>query len=166
MTSIIVLAAFFADLSIRIVFDLGGWSPDLLLLSILYLSLICPLGEAYTLAFLAGLCWDAAFMDVMGTHAFLFVLAAMLAIKMRMVFGAHYAVSRLVMGILIGAMVRFGEVIIWLSHLDSEIPVSMPRQYILAGSIVTGVIFSLLPWRTRPVRLPSRSPMTVFSDRM
>lgn len=165
MTGIIIGLTFFADLAARAFFGLSGYNPDLLLLALIYITLIRPVGEAYCIAFVAGFCWDAAFLDHMGLHSFLFVLAAMVTARLRQLFWAQYAVSRLVIGVLVCGLVRFGEVIYWLSNLDNDVPISMPQRYVLSGAIVTGALFFLLPWYSKPIDLPRRSPLTVFAER-
>ncbi len=160
-----VIGIFFIDLALRIFFGLGSSSPDLLLLSLIYITLNRPVGEAYCLAFAAGFCWDAVFLDQMGLHAFLYVFAVMITARLCKILWAQYAVSRLVMGVLICGLVRFGEVIFWLSNLDNDVPIAMPERYVLSGAIITGVVFFLLPWYTKPINIPRRSPQTIFADR-
>lgn len=161
----IVLAAFLLDATIRTSFTLGVWSPDLLLLAALYLTLRRPLGEAYVLAFFAGLAWDILLMDPLGMHAFLFVLAAMFTAKLKTVLWARYAISRFLIGFAVCMMVRFGEVIFWLSDHGYDEPILIAQQYILHGAIVTAICFALTPWRTNPIQLSKPSPHTLFSER-
>ncbi|HXK94071.1 MAG TPA: rod shape-determining protein MreD [bacterium] len=163
--ALILLAGFFLDLLARVAFNAGIWSPDLLLLAVVYVTLTRPLGEAYCWAFAAGLAWDAVYLDVLGLHSFLYGLAGMSLVRIRKMFLAQYALSRLLIGSLAGGLVRFGEVIFWLSNLDYEIPVSWPQRYVLAGLLATGLGFALTPWPRRPVRLPRRSPPILFADR-
>lgn len=163
--SLIVLAGFLLDLLVRVVFNGGIWSPDILLLAVVYVTLTRPAGEAYCLSFAAGLAWDAVYLDVLGLHSFLYVLAGMSLIRLRKMLLAQYAVSRLLIGSLACGLVRFGEVIFWLSNLDYDIPVSLPQRYVLAGVLATGLVFALTPWPRRPVRLPRRSPQILFADR-
>ena len=73
--------------------------------------------------------------------------------------------ASLLIGSLACGLVRFGEVIFWLSNLDYDIPVALPERYVLAGVLATGLAFALTPWPRRPVRLPRRSPQILFADR-
>lgn len=165
MTWVIVGVVFFFDLLARIFLGLGYYSPDLLLLALIYVALLRPVGEAYCLAFAAGFCWDAVFLDHMGLHSFLFVLAVMLTARLRKLLWAQYAVSRLVMGILVCGLVRFGEVIFWLSNLDNETPISMSQRYVVSGALITGLFFFILPWYSKPIDIPRRNPQTIFAER-
>ncbi len=142
---LILVTAFFTDLLIRILFDPGRWSPDLLLLSVLYISLNRPLGEAYLYAFLAGVLWDGAFYEIQGTHALLFVLTTMIIARLRLLIWAQFSLSRLLLGILACIFVRFGEVIFWLSYLEYDIPVTLAYRYVLSGAVITGICFMLYP---------------------
>lgn len=164
-TWIILFSAYLADLAVRILFDPGAWSPDILLLSIGYITLTSPLGEAYFMAFLAGMLWDGTFLDFMGMHSFLFVLATMLIARFRSLLWAQYAISRLFIGFILAGMVRFGETIFWLSNMGYEIPVHIPQGYVLKGAIITGICFMLCPWPSRPIRLSTKSPQTVFASK-
>ncbi|RJP32811.1 MAG: rod shape-determining protein MreD [Candidatus Omnitrophota bacterium] len=152
ISMIIFIITFFGDLIVRIVLNPGAWSPDLLLLSVLYITLNRPLGEAYLYAFLAGLCWDSVFFEIPGTHSLLFILAAMITAKLRLVIWAQFSISRLVIGVLAVVFVRFGEVIFWLSYLEYEIPLILPYKYILYGSIVTGICFMIYPMLFLPIQ--------------
>jgi len=160
-----IVAVFLLDISLRIFLRLGVWSPDLLLLSLLYVAFIRPLGEAFCMAFLAGFCWDAVYLDHMGLHPFLFVLAVMVTARLCKFLWAQYAVSRLLMGFLACGLVRFGEVIYWLSNLDYNVPISLPERYIISGALISGVVFFLTPWYSKPIHLPRRNPQTVFAER-
>jgi rod shape-determining protein MreD len=162
---LLVLAAFFFDAALRTFLTLGLWSPDLLLLAVLYLTLRRPLGEAYVLAFFAGLAWDLLLMDPLGMHAFLFVLAAMFTAKLKTLLWARYAIARFVIGFLVCSLVRFGEVIFWLSDHGYDDPVLIAQQYILYGALVTGACFAMAPWRTKPIQLSKPSPHILFSER-
>lgn len=165
LTWIVVVAVFLVDIATRIFFQLGWYSPDLLLLALVYVTLLRPVGEAYCIAFVAGFVWDAVFLDHAGLHSFLFVIAVMFTARLRQLLWAQYAVSRLVMGILVCVLVRFGEVIYWLSNLDNAVPISMPQHYILSGAITTGLFFFILPWYSKPIDIPRRSPQTLFAER-
>ncbi len=159
------LFVYFLDLLIRILFGLGPWNPDLFLLFLIYATYTCPLGEAFFLAFLGGILWDGAFLDFIGMHSCLFVCAAMITSKLRPLLWPQYAISRLILGVFLSAVVRFGETIFWLSYLDYEIPFASPQQYILAGAVVTGLCFMFYPWQSRPIHLSRRSPQTLFAER-
>ncbi|MBN2327498.1 MAG: rod shape-determining protein MreD [Candidatus Omnitrophica bacterium] len=165
LTWIIVAAVLLLDISLRIFTGLGRFTPDLLLLALVYATLVRPLGEIYCLAFAAGVCWDVIFLDSLGLHSFLFILAVMFTSRLRQILWAHYAISRLVMGFSICGLVRFGEVIFWLSNLDKDVPVSMPEQYITSGAVISGLVFLFLPLYSKPIRIPRRSPQTVFAER-
>lgn len=164
-TWIIVAAVLLLDIAVRIFLGLGRFTPDLLLLSLIYAALLRPLGEIYCLAFAAGLCWDVIYLDPLGLHSFLFVMAVMFTARLRQILWAHYAVSRLVMGLVICGLVRFGEVIFWLSNLDKDVPVSMPEQYITSGAVISGLVFLFLPLYSKPIHIPRRSPQTIFAER-
>ncbi len=165
MAWILAVVVFFLDISLRIFFGLGPASPDILLLALLYITLKYPVGEAYCIAFLSGFSWDTVFMDNLGLHSFLFVIAAMITVRLCRLIWVQYAISRLVIGAAACGLVRFGEVIFWLSNLDQNAPIYMPERYIITGAIVTGVIFFLMPWRTTPINLPRRNPQTIFAER-
>lgn len=158
-----LLGALLFDALFRILFDLGSWTPDLLLLAIIYITMTRPLGEAYFMAFLSGIVWDAMFLDIIGTHAFLFVMTALLVSRLRMLIWGQYAISRLFLGFLFSGIVRFGEVIFWLSILEYELPIEVPKNYILHGALVTGFVFLCIPWQMHihPFALHSqRAPLT------
>lgn len=141
-----VMGAFGLDILIRILFDPGEWTPDLLLIAIVYAAMTRPPGEAYFIAFAMGLLWDALYVEIPATHAFLFVIAAMIAARLRALVWGQYAITRLLLGFGFSAVVRFGEVIFWLSILDYEVPLDMPRRYILGGAAATGLLFLAIPW--------------------
>jgi len=161
----IVISAYLADIAIRVFIQPREWSPDLLLLAILYVTLSAPLGEAYFIALVSGLFWDGAFLDFYGMHSFLFVLAAMLTARLRPLLWVQYAVSRLLLGFLLSALVRFGETIFWLSNMEHPLPLAWPQRYILAGALASGICFMLFPWRSRPISLARKSPQTLFANR-
>ncbi|MBD3267596.1 rod shape-determining protein MreD [bacterium] len=166
ISTLIGITALFMDIAIRTFLDLGVWSPDLLLMAILYLGLTRPLGEAYLLAFFLGLAWDIIYLDITGLHGFLFVLATMMTGKLRRLFWAQYAISRLFIGFVVTCLVRFGEIMFWLSNLDTKVPVSMPERYILYGPIVTGICFLFFfPMRVKPLEISQRTPQTLFTER-
>jgi rod shape-determining protein MreD len=166
VSSLIGLIALFTDILIRTFFNLENWSPDILLIAVLYIGLTRPMGEAYLLAFFAGLVWDIVYLDITGLHAFLFVLATMIIGKLRRVFWAQYAISRLFMGFVLSCLVRFGEVMFWLSNLDTKVPVEMAKEYILFGPIVTGFVFLFFfPTRVKPLEISQRTPKTLFTER-
>ena len=148
----IVLAGFLLDLLARVVFNGGIWSPDILLLAIVYVTLTRPLGEAYCLAFAAGLAWDAVYLDVLGLHSFLYVLAGMSLIRLRKMLLAQYAVSRLLIGSLACGLVRFGELLL-ASNLDYD-PGRLERN-VLAGA-ATGL--ARWPWPLPARAAARRSP--------
>jgi rod shape-determining protein MreD len=165
ISTTIGLIALLTDIFVRTFFDLGLWNPDLLLIAILYIGLTRPLGEAYAIAFGFGLIWDIIYVDITGLHAFLFVLACMIIGKLRRVFWAQYAISRLFMGLVLCCLVRFGEIMFWLSNLDTNVPVSMPKQYIIYGSIITGLcFFFFFPTRLKPLHISQRTPHTIFTE--
>lgn len=165
IVTLIGLISFFADLLIRQFLPLGVWSPDILLMAVLYVGLTHPLGEAYVLAFFMGLLWDTVYLDITGLHSFLFILATMIIAKLRRVFWAQYAISRLLMGFALSCLVRFGEVMFWLSNLDGRIPVAMSKHYILYGPIITGLcFFFFFPTRSKPLEISQRTPKTIFTE--
>jgi rod shape-determining protein MreD len=156
-----ILIACLVDLLIRIIFNPFGlfaatpahWAPDLLLITIVYITMTKPIGEAYFIAFLSGLVWDAVFLEVLfGTHALLFLTASICASRLRSLIWGQYAVSRLFLGVIFSGSVRFFEVIFWLSSsLEQDIPVSVAQHYILSGSITSGLVFMLIPWAVKTV---------------
>lgn len=147
------------DLSLRVLLGLGNWSPDLLLLGIIYMSINFPLGQAYTMAFVFGLLWDAAYLDNMGLHSLLFILAVMGSNKMRQFIWAQYAVSRFVLGFVLSGTVRFGEVIYWLSNIDHRVLYDAAQNYVLSGALVTGLCFFIVSWEPLPVQVPRKTPV-------
>ncbi len=161
----IVVICYAVNLSLWAIFTANPWAPDLLLLAILYIALTRPRGEAYVIAFCAGLLWDATLLDQMGSHSLLFIAAVAAASKMRSILWAQYAISRLVMGYTLTMAIRFGEVIFWLSFLGNEVPFSSPERYVLWGPVVTGALFALLPWRVAPIQLSGRTPQMLFSEK-
>lgn len=166
MTSLfIAVIAYFLDLSMRTLFVLGPWTPDILLLAVGYTALTRPRGEAYALAFIAGLAWDATLLDHIGLHSILYLFAVAFTVKLRSLLWAQYAVSRLVIGFLVCMSVRFGEVILWLSFLGYEVPLAASEQYIVWGPLVTGLLFAATPWRPAPIQLSSRTPQMLFTEK-
>ncbi len=165
MSWLLLALVLYIDIAVRIFFGLGPWSPDLLVLAIACIALYFPLGQAYTMAFLYGMAWDAAYLDALGLHSLLFVVAVMITSRMRQILWARYAVSRLVIGFVLSACVRFGEVMYWLSNRDFEVLVSTAQTYVLYGAIVTGVCFFFLKWEPRPVQVPAKSPQVLFGER-
>ncbi|MDX9752849.1 MAG: rod shape-determining protein MreD [bacterium] len=165
IAAFIGLTSFFIDLLIRQFSPFGVWNPDILLIAVMYIGLTRPLGEAYVLAFCVGLLWDTVYLDIPGMHSFLFILATMIIGKMRRVFWAQYAVSRLLMGFSLSCLVRFGEVMFWLSNLDGKIPVVLSKHYILYGPLITGLcFFFFFPTRSKPLEISQRSPKTIFTE--
>ncbi len=154
---LLLIVAFILDLFIRIVFNLGMLSPDIFLLSVLYITLTRPTGEAFLYAFVAGLIWDITFYDIPGTHSLLYILAVMLTTRLRSVLWAQFSVSRFIIGVLLTAFVRFGEVIFWLSYLEYDIPVSMPYSYIFSGALITGLCFIIFPMKVFSFRFSRKS---------
>ena len=157
-----LLIALVVDLLIRILCNFGVWSPDILLITLIYLSMTRPVGEAFFMAFLSGLLWDTFFLDILGMHAMLFLLAVMGAAKLRSLIWGQYAVSRLLLGVFFSGTVRFAEVIFWLSMLDYEMPVSVPQRYIITGAVVTGLVFMLNPLQSRTVSGREIQEINVF----
>lgn len=164
MSFLWITLAFVLDVSLRVMMAPGNWQPDIVLVALLYVSLRNPLGEAYVMSFLFGLAWDIAFMDPLGMHAFLFLLATMLTHRVGSVLWAQYAISRFAIGLVMCMLVRFGEVIFWLSNLRYEVPIGLPQAYILCGAITTGIVFALVPWRTSPIQLSKPSPQVLFGE--
>lgn len=157
-----LILAFIVDLLIRLVFDLGDWSPDLLLITIVFLTMTRPVGEAYFMAFISGLLWDAVFLDLIGMHAILFLVVSVCAAQLRSLIWGQYAVSRLFLGVLFSGSTRFFEVIFWLSALDYEVPVEVSQQYIVTGAVVSGIVFMLIPWASRAVPQQTGKDVAVF----
>ena len=163
---LICLVAFVLDTLVRIFFQFGSWSPDLLLISILYVGLTRPLGEAYGIAFLFGLLWDVAYLDITGLHAFLFVVSTLIIGKLRRVFWAQYSISRLFMGFMLCSLVRFGEIMFWLSNQEGQVSIWVPKEYILNGAIVTALcFFFFFPMRVKPMHISQRTPRTIFAEK-
>ncbi len=156
-----LILAFFIDISIRVFLMPGEWAPDLLLITIVYITMTRPVGEAYFMAFISGLIWDILFLDLLGMHAILYLIASMCAAKLRALIWGQYAISRLILGVLFSGAVRFLEVIFWLSAFDFGMPAAISQQYIAAGAVVTGIVFMLIPWvaRTAPQRTGSDVPV-------
>lgn len=155
-----LIIAFLIDILIRILFNPFGifadnsahWCPDLLLITVVYITMTKPVGEAYFMAFFSGLVWDAVFLDIFGLHALLFLLASISASRLRSLIWGQYAISRLFLGVIFSGGVRFFEVIFWLSSsLDQALPVHVAQQYILSGAIVSGVVFMMIPWAVKTV---------------
>lgn len=155
----------FIDIIIRIVFDLQHWSPDFLVIAVVYITMTSPVGEAYFMAFLSGLVWDLIFLDMFGMHAILFLSASMCAARLRTLIWGQYAVSRLFMGFIFSGGVRFFEVLFWLSSSDLRTPVEIAQQYIISGAIVTGVVFMLIPWNMRRVQTRTEQGIRVYGNR-
>lgn len=164
MSLIWVALAGAIDVGLRALVPMGNWHPDIMLASILYIALRRPLGEAFLLAFVFGLVWDITFLEPLGMHAFLFILAVMIASRLNAILWADYAISRFVIGFVLCGMVRFGEVIFWLSNLRYEVPFSLPQSYVLMGAVTTGIVFALIPWRTSPIQLSKPSPQVLFGE--
>ncbi|MBI1390821.1 MAG: rod shape-determining protein MreD [bacterium] len=165
MASFLILAvSLMVDLSIRVFPQLGVYTPDVLLLGVIYLALRRPMGEAYLAAFLAGIAFDAVLWDHIGLHSLLYVLAAAGVLKLRTWLWAQYAISRWLIAYIIVMGVRFGEVIMWLSYLGYEVPLSFER-YVLWGPVVSGLLFAMVPWRQSPIRLGKRIPQVLFSEK-
>lgn len=166
MASVMILAlSFLVNFGLRALVNLDPWTPDILLISITYIALTRPQGEAYVMAFAAGLVWDVALLDHIGSHSLLFIAAVAATTKIKSLLWAQYAVSRLVIGYAITVLVRFGEVIFWLSFLGNSIPFASSERYILWGPVVTGVLFALMPWRKTPIQLSGRTPQMLFSEK-
>ncbi|MDP8246111.1 MAG: rod shape-determining protein MreD [Candidatus Hinthialibacter antarcticus] len=164
-SALIVVLGFGLNYGLRALLSLDPWTPDILLMAVAYLALTRPRGEAYVMAFAAGLLWDLALLDHIGSHSLLYIAAVAAAVKMKSILWAQYAVSRLVMGYVLTVFVRFGEVIFWLSFLGNEIPFSYSEYYILWGPLVTGVLFAIVPWRATPIQLSGRTPQMLFSEK-
>lgn len=145
----------------------GYWCPDLLLITIVYITMTKPVGEAYVMAFLSGLVWDAIFLDLFGLHALLFLLASICTSRLRSLIWGQYAISRLFLGVIFSGSVRFFEVIFWLSSsLDQEIPVSAAQRYIVSGAIVSGILFMLIPWAVKTVTHRTGQGVQVYGRHM
>lgn len=146
-----LLLALFIDLLIRSVFNLQQWSPDIVVITLVYLTMTRPAGEAYFMAFLCGLVWDAVFLDLLGMHSILFLLASVGAVRLRTLIWGQYAVSRLILGFIFSGGVRFFEVIFWLSTLDYDVQIQASQQYVFYGAVVSGLLFMFIPWNRRSV---------------
>ena len=156
----------FGDLSIRIFFNLGIWSPDIVLLAVIYSALTRPLGEAFLMAFVMGIFWDAVFVDLMGMHSCLYLLAVMIVARIRVLFWAQFSISRLFIGMLVCGLVRFGEVIFWLSNFNNTgVSIQKMEAYILSGAVTAGVCFYLFPWSSPPIMLPEKDVETLWGGR-
>lgn len=160
-----LITAISIDLIIRIVIDPQHWSPDILIIAIVYLTMTCPVGEAYFMAFSSGLVWDLIFFDILGMHAVLFLLASVSAAQLRTIIWGQYAVSRLLLGFIFSGGVRFFEMIFWLSSTDLKIPVETAQHYIVTGAIVTGFAFMLIPWSTRSLPQRTEQGIKVYGRR-
>ncbi len=156
---------FLGDLSIRIFFNWGIWTPDIVLLAVIYSALTRPMGEAYLLAFIMGIFWDAVNVDLMGMHSCLYLLMVMIVARIRVLFWAQFSISRLFIGMLLCGLVRFGEVIFWLSNFNTGVSIQQMEAYILAGAIVAGICFYLFPWSSPPIQLPERDVETLWGGR-
>lgn len=108
-----------------------------------------------TLAFVAGVAWDAAMHGILCHHAVLWLLLVLLARRLTMIVWFDYIVTQVLLAMCASFVLRGAESIIWLSRWPTNIAQTRILDDILAGVILDGLFFPLV-WRIcRTPRRPS-----------
>ena len=109
-----------------------------------------------TLAFLAGIAWDASLHGILGGHAVIWLLLVLLARRMMTIMWFDYLASQIFLAILASILLRAAESVIWLSRWPVDVAQTSIFGDAVAGIVLDGLFFPII-WRLR--RSPERRSM-------
>jgi len=106
-----------------------------------------------SLAFVAGIGWDAAVQGIFCQHAALWLLLVLLARRLTVVVWFDHIFTQVLLAMLASLMLRGAESMIWLSRWPTNVAETRILSDILTGVVLDGLFFPFV-WRLH--RVPKR----------